>query len=243
MINNLSIILPVYNEEIRLQENLKKIKKFFSYKKIKKKEFIFVDDGSTDNTANIIRTFISNNSKKKLIRLISLKKNSGKGAALKRGVLSAKYDWILTSDIDFSVSLYELDKWMNKKYINFKKNNEAYFGSRACAGSVVKSKFYRKFIGYVLGKLILNILKIEVMDTQCGFKLYKKKIAKLIFFKVASKGFEHDLEIVLLLKKFKIKIFELPVTWVHKKYSKVNLIHDSLNVLKNIFILKKKFRI
>ena len=70
MINNLSIILPVYNEEIRLQENLKKIKKFFSYKKIKKKEFIFVDDGSTDNTANIIRTFISNNSKKKLIRLI-----------------------------------------------------------------------------------------------------------------------------------------------------------------------------
>ena len=168
MINTLSIILPVFNEEKRLPENLEKIKKFISYRKIKKKEFILVDDGSEDFSKRIIQNFIKKNSKKNVIRLISYKKNQGKGTALKRGVLAAKNNWILTSDIDFSVSLFQLNTWINKNLIKFKKNSEVYFGSRANYKSDVESKIYRKFIGFVLSKLIFYLLKIKTKDTQIG---------------------------------------------------------------------------
>ena len=154
MIDSLSVILPVFNEEKRLLENLEKIKKFLFYKKIKKKEFILVNDGSKDLTKKIIQKFIKKNSKKNLIRFISYKKNQGKGAALKKGVLAAKNNWILTSDIDFSVSLFQLNTWINKDLVKFKINNEVYFGSRANYKSNVESKIYRKLIGFILSKLI-----------------------------------------------------------------------------------------
>lgn len=243
MINSLSIIIPVFNEEKRLFENLEKIKKFISYRKIKKKEFILVDDGSKDFSKRIIQNFIKKNSKKNAIRLISYKKNQGKGAALKRGVLAAKNNWILTSDIDFSVSLFQLNIWINKKLIKFKKNSEVYFGSRANHKSDVESKIYRKFIGFILSKLIFYLLKIKTKDTQCGFKLYKKKVAKRVFAKMKSKGFEHDIEITILLKKNNIEIVELPVKWVHKEFSKVNLIKDSIRIFKSIFYFRKIYLI
>lgn len=241
MIKSLSIILPVFNEEKRLKQSLLKVKNFFYYKKIKKKEFIFVDDGSTDKTKKIIKEFIDKNKTNNKIKLISLLQNHGKGAALKKGVLSAKNSWILTSDIDFSVSMKQLDTWIKKKYIYEIKKKIVYFASRANPKSTVKSKISRRVIGYFLSKIIFYFLGIKIKDTQCGFKLYSKNIAKKIYKNVTSKGFEHDIEIVLLLKKKAIKIIELPVKWTHYSGSKVNVILDSMRVLKNIFILKKKY--
>ena len=190
MINSISIILPIFNEEKRIKENLIKIKKFNLTKFIKIKEFILVNDGSTDNTKNIIDNFIKKNKKTiKNLKFINHKKNLGKGAALKTGIKKAKNQWILTSDIDFSVSLFELKNWI-EKFIQFKKKDEiVFFVSRAHNKSIVNSKFYRKIIGYFLSKIIFYFLNIEIKDTQCGFKLYKKKIAKKLFSLIISKGF------------------------------------------------------
>ena len=103
MIKSISIILPVFNEEKRIKENLIKIKKFNLTNFIKIKEFILVNDGSTDSTKNIIDNFIKKNKKTiKNLKFINHKKNLGKGAALKTGIKKAKNQWILTSDIDFS---------------------------------------------------------------------------------------------------------------------------------------------
>lgn len=241
MINSISIILPIFNEEKRIKENLIKIKKFNLAKFIKIKEFILVNDGSQDRTKKIIEEFIKKNKKKiKNIKLINHKKNLGKGAALKTGIKNAKNDWILTSDIDFSVSLFELKSWI-EKYIQFKKKNKVvFFGSRAHNQSIVNSKFYRKIIGYFLRKIIFFFLNIETKDTQCGFKLYKKKIAKKSFSLMISKGFEHDIELVLILKKNNIKIIELPVTWTHKEFSKVKILADSIKILKSIYLFRNQ---
>ena len=242
MINSISIILPIFNEEKRIKENLIKIKKFNLTKFIKIKEFILVNDGSTDNTKNIIDNFIKKNKKViKNLKLINHKKNLGKGAALKTGIKKAKNQWILTSDIDFSVSLFELKNWI-EKFIQFKKKDEiVFFGSRAHNQSIVNSKFYRKIIGYFLSKIIFYFLNIEIKDTQCGFKLYKKKIAKKLFSLIISKGFEHDIELTLILKKNNIKIIEFPITWTHKKFSKVDILLDSIKILKSIYLFKNKF--
>ena len=242
MIKSISIILPLFNEAQRLNKTFNEIRKFSKKKLIKSKEFIFIDDGSVDQSAEMIKKFIRNFKKTKNLKFkfIKLNKNSGKGAAIKMGVKASKNNWILTSDIDFSVPLIELEKWIKKKYI--KKNYIVYFGSRAHKKSNVNSKLYRKIIGNFLRFLISLFLGIKIKDTQCGFKLYKSSIAKKIFSKIKFHGYEHDIEIVLLLKRLKLKIIELPVTWKHIKLSKVNIIIDSIKMLLNVFLMRAKYQ-
>jgi dolichyl-phosphate beta-glucosyltransferase len=240
MIKSLTIILPFYNEEQRINKTFKEIIKFSRKNKIKFKEFIFVDDGSFDKSNQLVKNFIY---KKKLkltkLRLIKLAKNSGKGAAIQKGVKVSNGEWILTSDIDFSVSLFELEKWEKKKYLQDR--YPVYFGSRSHSNSNVDSKFYRKIIGNLLRFLISYILGINIRDTQCGFKLYKKNIAKKLFSRLIFLGYEHDIEIVILLKRKKISIIELPVTWKHVPQSKVNLVYDSCKIFLKIFFMKLKY--
>ena len=89
--------------------------------------------------------------------------------------------------------------------------------------------------------LISFILGIKISDTQCGYKLYKKNIAKNLFSKLKFLGYEHDIEIVLLLKKQNIKIKELPVSWKHVDHSKVNIIQDSIKTFIKLFYIKLKY--
>ena len=87
----------------------------------------------------------------------------------------------------------------------------------------------------LLANIILNI---RIRDTQCGYKLYKKSIAKPIFFKMKNCGFNHDLEIILLLKTKNIKIRELPVKWKHKDNSRLNIFWDPIKMLIGILLMR-----
>lgn len=241
MLESLSVILPFYNEEKRLKTTLTKIIEFTKKNEIKFKEFIFVDDGSDDRSNEIIENFNLNIKSTNIkIKLIKLPKNLGKGGALKEGIKVATHKWILTSDIDFSVSLFEIDNWSNLNLID--DQNKVYFASRAHLKSKVNSKIYRKIAGECLSLLISFLLGIKVKDTQCGFKLYKNTIAKEIFSKLIFLGYEHDLEIVLLLRDRKIIIDELPVTWNHVSDSKVNILLDSFKVLYKILLMKLRYK-
>jgi dolichyl-phosphate beta-glucosyltransferase len=242
MIKSLSIIFPVFNEEFRLKSSFNHILNFFKKKKNLKIEIIFVDDGSKDNSYNLITQFIQNfktNNRIK-IKVIKSKRNLGKGSALKLGVKKAKHDWILTTDIDMSVSLFQFLNWMKKKLIH--KKYFVYFGSRTHKESIVKKNIFRNMLGNVMTFCISAVLNIKIKDTQCGYKLYKKKVARLIFSKLKNCGFEHDVELVLLLKSKQIKIRELPVKWVHKSSSSLNILWDPVKMLVGIFLLKfRKF--
>ena len=239
MIKSLSIVLPVFNEEKRLDKTFFHIEKYLKRTKIKNLEFIFVNDGSIDKSKKLLINFVKKKSKGITKKLIDIKKNIGKGAALKAGVKEAGFQWILTSDIDFSVPLFEIERWQQKKLISDRKF--VYFGSRAHQKSKVESKFYRKFIGEFLRIFISLFLGISIRDTQCGFKLYDKLTAKKIFSKLRFFGYEHDIEIVLLLKNEKIKVVELPVTWKHVSDSKVNIIVDSFKTFIKILLIKMKY--
>ena len=238
MIKSLSIIFPIYNEELRLNSSFKHILTFIKKKKEIKIQIIFVDDGSKDHSWELINKFINNLKKKNKIKIqaIKSKKNLGKGSALKLGVKKAKYDWILTTDIDMSVSLFQIINWSKKKFIN--KKYIVYFGSRTHEKSIVKRNFFRKILGGIMRFLISFILKIKMKDTQCGYKLYKKPIAKLIFAQLKNYGFDHDLEIVLFLKSKKIKIMELPVNWIHKNNSQLNIFLDPVKMFFGILLIR-----
>lgn len=242
MIKSLSIVFPIFNESKRLKYCFQDIDIFNASNYVKQVEYIFVDDGSTDDSYKKIILFIQNKKKEKnknLYKVLRVKKNSGKGAALKKGVEKAKKEWILTIDTDISVSLSQINSWVKKKFI--KKKSEILFGSRNLKNSIVKYEYHRKIIGIIFIFISKIFFKIRLHDTQCGFKLYKKKIAKKIFSELKEKKFAHDIEIILLANKKKISIEELPVKWIHKDDSKINLIKDSMNIFFALIKIKKKF--
>ena len=198
-LNQISFIIPIYNEEERLPFLLNYLKKYS--KKNKNKEIIFVNDGSKDKSEELIHKFIINNKRKNFnFEIITYKKNMGKGYALKRGVLRSKKQWILTVDADLSVKFEQVDIWRKKNFLNTKKNI-AYFGSRIIKGSNMKALFIRKFIGFFFRIFQNLIIGSEIKDTQCGFKLYNSVYAKEIFTNLKTNGFAHDVELIYLLKK------------------------------------------
>ena len=240
MINSLSIIFPIYNEEKRIHFTFKDIKKFNLKNSYIKLEYIFVDDGSEDNVVNLIRNFTNENKSKNVnYKIIKLPTNQGKGFAIKQGIKFAKNQWILTIDADISVSLIQIKDWIKKKYLNEK--HDIYFGSRNLKNSKVDTKVYRKLLGHIFSSILKLLFAIKFKDTQCGFKLYKRVVAKKIFSNVYDKGFVHDVEVALISKKLKYQIKELPVKWTHKNDSKLNLLVDTLKMfIKLIFIKIKK---
>ena len=233
---NLSVVLPVFNEEIRLKKTLPVLEKFLKNSKKNKIELIFVSDGSTDKTNIIISDFIS--PKKYKISLIKYKKNIGKGYAVKKGILKAKNQWILICDTDLSVHPNQFDKWFNNQMITSSKC--AYYGSREHKHSRVKASATRLILGFFFRILIKFLFNINLSDTQCGFKVFHKSYAKKIFKKMKSYRFSFDVELTILLKKNKIKVIELPLKWIHKKGSKLDIFNDIPRMFFDLLKIKIK---
>jgi dolichyl-phosphate beta-glucosyltransferase len=241
MIDSLSIIFPIYNETRRIDYSLKIIKKFIKSSKFSYLQIIFVDDGSNDSTYYQVNNFITNFNSKKNIKLLLLKnlKNLGKGFSLKKGISKADGKWLLTSDIDLSVSLEHFRKW--KLDLIKKKSCYVFFGSRNHPDSNVKKTFIRFFLGIFYRILIYFLFKIKFYDTQCGYKLFKTTIAKKLFYKLKDRRFAHDVEIILLANKYKISIKEMPVVWSHKKYSKLNIFIDTFIMFIDLLTIRKRY--
>ena len=234
---NLSIILPVFNEEVRLKTTISILEKFLKLSKKNKIELIFVSDGSKDKTNDIISNFID--SKRHNITLIKYKNNIGKGYAVKKGILRAKNQWILLCDADLSVHPNQFNKWFFSKMIN--SNKCAYYGSREHIDSKVKASLARLVLGFFFRRLIKFLFKINLSDTQCGFKVFHQSYAKKIFKKMRSYRFSFDVELTVLLKKNKIKVIELPLKWVHKSGSKLSIIKDIPKMLFDLLRIKVKY--
>ena len=235
-IKNLSIsfIFPIYNEEKRLKTLFKNITRY--EKRNNGNEFIFVNDGSNDKSLKYILDFVKN----KKYKLVSYKKNMGKGYALKMGVKEAKKDWILTLDTDLSVKLIQINNWFKIYKLKY---NTVYFGSRNHPKSILEAKLHRKVMGNFLNiilKVVFEKKLSQIKDTQCGFKLYPKKIAKKIFKNIFTLNFAHDIEILIKLSKQRIKVKELPIRWKHYSESKVNIITDSFKIIFSIFKIKNR---
>jgi dolichyl-phosphate beta-glucosyltransferase len=237
LINNLSFIIPVYNEESRLDHLFKRIHFFSNKNKKIRVEYILVNDGSTDNSKKKIKNFISTFSvlKKYNVSLVDYSTNKGKGYAIKKGILKAKNDWLLTLDADLSVDFEQIIKWNNIFDLN---THSAYWGSRLLKSSKVNSKLIRKYIGIVLISILKIFFNFNIKDTQCGFKLYHKNYSKKLFKKLDIYDFSHDIKLLFLLKRMRIDVVELPLNWCHRAGSKVNLLVDSFIFLYRIISFK-----
>jgi len=238
-INNTSMVIPLYNEEVRLHYCFQVIEKFLQKKEQLFREIIFVNDGSSDQSKNKILKFIKRIKKKKVktkLKLLSYSKNMGKGHAVKRGIFSSKSEWILTCDLDMSVLPEQYLIWNRRKLI--KDINCAYIASRNHTKSKIKSKFIRRRLGNIFRLILFILFNIRISDTQCGFKVYHKNYVKYVFKRMKIERYVYDVEIVLILKSMGIKIKELPVKWKHQSGSKMNIITDPFKMLLDLFILR-----
>ena len=216
-----SIVIPAYNEEGRIKATLERCLKFLKSKKYSW-ELIVVDDGSKDKTAEIVKSF-------KKIKLISYKPNGGKGYAVKKGVLESKGDYVLFSDADLSAPIEELDKLME-----FIDEYDIVIGSRGVRESEANMVASRKLIGRAFNFTIKILTGLYFKDTQCGFKLFKRKAAQELFKKQTIMGWVFDVEILFLAKKKGYRIKEVGVKWEHKEHDKVSPASDSFNIIKEV---------
>lgn len=230
---DISIVIPAYNEQDRIVTTLNKIYKYLKQNKYEF-EIIVVDDGSIDKTNEIAESFEKDN---KEIVLCRHEKNMGKGASVRTGVLMAGGDYILFSDSDLSTPIEELEKllfWIKDK------NYDIAIASRGLPDSKipVPQPWYRRIMGKFFPIMVRMIVTNKFRDTQCGFKLFKKDIAKNIFKEQKITGFAFDVEILYkaLLKNYKIK--EVPVIWINSASSKVALLKDPIKMLKDLFIIR-----
>ncbi|MEM1988434.1 MAG: glycosyltransferase [Candidatus Woesearchaeota archaeon] len=209
----ITLLFPAYNEEKNVENTIKQI---YEFSKKYSFELVFSLDGCTDNTLEKLKLELKkyNLSAKILVR----KKNMGKGKTVKEGIMKVNTDLVLISDFDLSTPLEELEKLL--KYID---EYDIVIGSRWINTDEIKNTPKRKIMSFLSILLINLLLNLKVKDSQCGFKLFKTKIAKEIFKLSKINRFGYDFEILLIAKLNKIKYKEVPVSWSFNSNSKVKL--------------------
>lgn len=235
----LSVVVPAYNEAARLPSALTTALQYLESQPYKY-ELLVVDDGSADNTADLVEELAESTPGAALS--IIRNPHRGKGYAVRTGMLAAKGRYILYSDADFSAPIEEVEKLL--KYLEGK--YDIAIGSREGKGAKrFDEPFYRHLMGRVFNTAVRLLALPQFNDTQCGFKAFRRDAAYTLFRNLNLYGENtpdvkgalvtgFDVEVLYLGLKWGYKIKEVPVRWFYSKGANVNPIKDSYRMLKDI---------
>lgn len=226
-----SIIIPAFNESLRIIPTLEKTSKYFSARN-SSFEIIVVNDGSTDATQSVVKEFIR---KQPEVSIISFDKNTGKGAAVRTGMLEAKGTYLLFQDADGATPIEEFDKLFNAI-----STADIAIGSRALYSDDTKviTNLHRKLLGRIFNFLANICAAPGILDTQCGFKLFKAESAKKIFPLQRLNGFSFDVEVLYIAGQLGYKVNEVAINWINVPGTKVNVFKDGLKMFADIILIK-----
>ena len=223
-----SIVIPAYNESARLGASLEKV---LSYVRAQgwDAEVIVVNDGSRDNTAEIIRAFAA---KDPIVKLLENPGNRGKGYSVRNGMLHAQGRLILFSDADLSSPIEEAPKLLSA----LEAGADIAIGSRWLRAEMQTQRqpLHRQLFGRVFNLLLRMTLGLQFADTQCGFKAFKRVAAQAIFplQKIERWGF--DPEILFLARKLGFQVEEVPVLWGHSGGARINPVVDGARMFQEM---------
>lgn len=213
----LSVIIPAYNEEDRIEKTLQAIdgylaKQGYAY------EIIVVNDGSKDDTAKVVQglvPYIKN------LRLLDNSENQGKGWVVRQGMLAATGEIRLFTDADNSTSIDHVERMIPE----FERGYEVVSGSRRVPGAVIArhQNFIRENLGRLFNLIVQLIAGLPYADTQAGFKAFTSRAAKEIFSRQTIPRFAFDVEILIIVRRLGFKIKEVPITWINDPKSHVKL--------------------
>ncbi|MCX5769522.1 MAG: glycosyltransferase family 2 protein [Candidatus Hydrogenedentes bacterium] len=225
----LSLVIPAYNEAGRISKTLRDCLDYFARQDYPF-EIIVVDDGSHDGTADLVRRDFPE------VRLIAYTPNRGKGYAVKQGMLAAQGQYRLFYDADGSTHISEVDKLWGP----LSQGADVVIGSRSSPGSQVElhQNPLREFMGRTFNRLTHILLGERFIDTQCGFKAFTEKSTTEIFPRQTLDRFCFDAELLYIARTQNLKITEIPVRWINSPNSRVTLLRDSAQMLKDLFKIR-----
>jgi dolichyl-phosphate beta-glucosyltransferase len=221
----LSVIIPAYNEGKRLGRGLARIREYFASQPIGAAgiEIIVVDDGSTDDTAQIAQDWTREIPS---LRLVSNGRNRGKGYSVRHGMLEARGRVALFTDADLSSPIEESEKLLSAICTG----NDVAIGSRAIDRSLisVRQSRLREIAGMIFNSFVRLLTGLDLHDTQCGFKAFARERCRIVFEQQRIERFGFDPEILFLARRHGLRTAEVPVRWAHDPGTKVHMIRDSL---------------
>jgi dolichyl-phosphate beta-glucosyltransferase len=227
---DLSLIIPAYNEASRIERSLQAGLDYFA-DAVYSWEIVVVDDGSSDDTVKRVAAFEGAG-----VRLISLGKNRGKGAAVRRGMLEASGQKRIFTDADFSTPIDEVTPMLEhlEKY-------DIAIGSRAVDRSRVEvhQPWYRETMGKIFNLFVQRIAVSGIKDTQCGFKGFRGAAAEEVFSRSKIVGFSFDVEALYIARRLGYSILEFPVRWINDERSTVNPITDSIRMFGELMRIRR----
>ena len=217
---SISVILPVRNEENRLEIGTKKL---ISYCGDKQWDFelIFVLDDSSDNTASILERikFLDNR-----VKILNMPVRLGKGGAIACATLNLPMkEYVAYMDIDLSAEPSELEKLF--EHIE---DYDVVIGSRILHKDsvMIKRPYYRTVLSHLYSRLFRALFRIPILDPQCGLKLFRSEIVKNLFQSIKIPDFAFDSDLIVTAYSQNLRIKEVPINWAHCTSSKVQAIHE-----------------
>jgi glycosyltransferase involved in cell wall biosynthesis len=236
---SVSIVVPAYNEGVRLGKSLRAI---VSYLKDypAETELIVVDDGSTDSTADIARAELAD-SQGVRTSVISYQSNLGKGRAVRLGLLASRGEIALFTDADLSTPITETPKLVDPIV---QRHCDLAFGSRALDRSLigVHQSWRREQGGRIFNLAVRLATGLPFWDTQCGFKAFRMSTCRPIVEGATIDRFGFDVELLYVAYRAGLKLKEIPVRWDHVEGSKINLASDSLKMLSEVGRIRQQAR-
>jgi len=220
----LSVVIPAFNEEGRIVGTIETIRRGVR-RWCSDCEIIVVDDGSTDLTPQIMMEMAAT---ERQVRFFRHTRNRGKGAALRLGVRHSRGSLVLLTDADLATPINNLARLL-QEIVN---GADVAIGSRAMPGAhiLVHQGVLRQYSGRLFSRLARLTLLPNIVDTQCGFKLFRGSVARSLFAQSALDGYAIDVEILRLATEAGLVIAEVPVVWSHVAGSKVRVCRDGLRM-------------
>jgi glycosyltransferase involved in cell wall biosynthesis len=230
----LSLIIPAHNEESRLQETLQEIDQFLA-KQAYSFEVVVVENGSVDRTLEIARSFEARRPYLKIFH----EDQSGKGRAVRRGVLEARGEYRFFCDVDFSMPISEVNRFIPPAL----KDVDVAIASREAPGAVrYNEPAYRHLAGRVFNTLVRLAALPGLRDTQCGFKCFRAPLAEEIFKRQMMMGWSFDVEVLFIAQRWGYKIVEVPIPWYFKSKSRVRMLNDSWHMALDMMAIRRNAR-
>jgi glycosyltransferase involved in cell wall biosynthesis len=207
----LTILIPAYNESRIITDSISKVQRFLRiHMPDITAQIIVVNDGSTDSTKDIVQSL-------DYVTYLGYEQNKGKGYALRYAMQRIESEFVYLCDADLSVSIDQLSIFWQAK-----DTASCIIGTRQSAESTVTVSWYRKYLG-ILGNALINmLLKLNLKDTQCGFKLLDRR-AQIIFCTHTTDRWGFDFDFLFRMQRTNTPISEVPVTWIAGEESKMTV--------------------
>jgi dolichyl-phosphate beta-glucosyltransferase len=236
---SLSIVVPAYNEATRLGKTLPIMLKYLA-STYPESELIVVDDGSSDNTADLAREVLTR-AQSVRTSVISYHSNLGKGRAVRLGLLASRGDVALFTDADLSTPITETPKLVEAIQ---RGDCDLAFGSRALDRDLigVHQPWRREQGGRIFNLAVRLATRLPFWDTQCGFKAFRMSVCRPLIEGATIDRFGFDVELIYLAHRAGLRLREIPVRWDHNEGSKVNVMNDSFKMLSEVGLIRRQAR-